>query len=363
MTVRRVWAQDVLVRADMVRAKLEAIRADETLSAGTCKLADAVEQRLDAAQRAALKVSPKPNRLSNWWRGTLVDAAYQNLHVAEVLMTSIYTEAQVEAEIPEAISRVDSRLAAGDPRRIAALELDDPDLSPAERRERLGKAVQVGFEAADFEHTRLRSFRNAVVGSAVVLGIAIVAIVVYAWYNPSAIPVCFHPDGLGGAAVCATGAEPGSRDLFTIAVMGALGGLLAAIISIKNMQGTSIAYDVPTALAALKLPVGALAALGGLLLIRASFVPGLTALDSQEQVLAYAFLFGVAQQLVVGLIDKHAQELLAGAPGKGGHPQRQPDSAPRGEAHHDRPAHRDRATDHDGNGRQGGRSRTRSRGD
>jgi hypothetical protein len=311
-----VWAQDVLVRADMVRARLEALRADRNLSPGTCKIAQAVEQRLDAAQQAALKVSPKPRRLSNWWRGTLVDAAYQNLHVAEILMTSLYTEAQVDAEVPEAISRVDARLAPEDPRRIAARGLADPKLPPAAKRERLGKAVQIGFEAADFEHTRLRNFRNAVVGSTVVLGLAIVGIVLYSWYNPGAISDCFRPSA--DTFVCATGDAPSSRDLFVIALMGALGGLLAAIISIRNMQGTSIAYDVPTALAALKLPVGALAAMGGLLLIRADFVPGLTALDSSEQVLAYAFLFGVSQQLVVGMIDKHAQELLAGAPGKGG---------------------------------------------
>ncbi len=34
--------------------------------------------------------------------------------------------------------------------------------------------------------------------------------------------------------------------------------------------------------------------MGGLLLIKANFVPGLSQLDSQEQILAYAFIFGGA---------------------------------------------------------------------
>jgi hypothetical protein len=312
--LRRVWAQDVIVRADMLQAKLEGILHDEALSPGGRKLSRAVVQRLTAARKAALKVSPCPGRMSNWWRGTLVDAAYQNLHVAEILMVAIYTDAQIEAEIPEAIARVEARLDRDDPRRVAALSLHDSRLSSSVRRERLAKAVQVGFEAADFEYTRLRGFRNAVLGSALVLGVAIVGLLLYSALHPDAVPICFSPSE--GETVCASGSAARGRDLGIIATMGTLGGLLSAILSIKNMEGSPVAYDVPTALAALKLPVGALTALGGLLMIQAHFVPGLSDLDSQGQILAYAFVFGVAQQLVVGMIDKHAQELLAAAPGK-----------------------------------------------
>ena len=78
--VRRVWAQDVLVRADLLHARLEAICLDGELTRGECRLAERAVERLDAAKDAALKVHPRPRRISNWWRGTLVDAAYQNLH-------------------------------------------------------------------------------------------------------------------------------------------------------------------------------------------------------------------------------------------------------------------------------------------
>jgi hypothetical protein len=39
---------------------------------------------------------------------------------------------------------------------------------------------------------------------------------------------------------------------------------------------------------------GALTALGALIPIRREFIPGLSALDSQEQILAYALVFGYA---------------------------------------------------------------------
>jgi hypothetical protein len=51
-------------------------------------------------------------------------------------------------------------------------------------------------------------------------------------------------------------------------------------------------------------------------------VPGLSALDSQEQILAYCLLFGYAQQLVTGQIDKQAQRLLQQVPSKDSNTER-----------------------------------------
>lgn len=309
---RRVWSQEVLVRAAVLQARLEAMRLDRDLSAGETKLAERVEDRLKHAALAATRVQPTRS-VRNWWRGAHVDAAYQNLHAAEILMTSLYDDVHAEAEVPEAIARVEARLDRDDPRRAAAFALQAEAQSPEQRRAQLAKAVQVGFEAADSEYKRLRSFRNAVLGSAAVLGVTLIAVVAYAWNNPDALPICFSE----AQQVCASGRDvPSKADVGIVASLGALGGLLSAIISIRNMQGTSVAYDVPTALAALKLPVGALTAVGGLLLVAAHFIPGLSNLDNQQQILAYAFLFGVAQQLFVGFVDKQAQELLSHAPGK-----------------------------------------------
>ena len=49
---------------------------------------------------------------------------------------------------------------------------------------------------------------------------------------------------------------------------------------------------------------------------RGGFVPGLTNLDSQVQILAYAFLFGYAQQLFTKIIDKQGQTILGSVPSK-----------------------------------------------
>jgi hypothetical protein len=65
------------------------------------------------------------------------------------------------------------------------------------------------------------------------------------------------------------------------------------------------------AVAVLKLPMGALTAFLGLLLIRAGFVPGLSALDSSEQIIAWALVLGFAQQLFTYLVDRQANDVLS----------------------------------------------------
>ena len=71
-----------------------------------------------------------------------------------------------------------------------------------------------------------------------------------------------------------------------VALLGLMGGGLSGALAIRHLQGSSTPYDVPVALSLLKLPSGALLALVGLLFVRGGFVPGLSQLDSQPQILA-----------------------------------------------------------------------------
>lgn len=142
------------------------------------------------------------------------------------------------------------------------------------------------------------------------------------------MPLCFDrevPTGVEPLVTtvdgksCPTGAGPGAgpagSDILVVAALGALGGALAATLSIRNLKGTSTPYDVPVALALLKVPLGALTAILALVAIQGDFVPGLSILDSQGQILAYALVFGFAQQAVSRLLDQRAQSLLEGLPG------------------------------------------------
>lgn len=172
--------------------------------------------------------------------------------------------------------------------------------------------------------------------------------------SPSYVPLCFRPqpsetatiraacptsevraDDLASArggptgATIATGASgvlpgqttpPGAAsgdDVLLIAILGAVGGALSGALAVRRFQPPPFTpYNLPLQTFLLKVPVGALTALGGLLLLRGQVVPGLSALDSQGQILAYALIFGFAQHLFTRYVDVHAEKLLLATPSR-----------------------------------------------
>ncbi|MGH4014835.1 MAG: hypothetical protein ACRDSL_13105 [Pseudonocardiaceae bacterium] len=85
---------------------------------------------------------------------------------------------------------------------------------------------------------------------------------------------------------------------------------MAAAAAIRGIRGSSEPYGLPVALAALKLPTGAITAFLGLLLMRGQFLPGLSALDTSAQILAWAIIFGYSQQLFTRFVDQRAHTVL-----------------------------------------------------
>ncbi len=311
---KRIWVQHVAVETDKLAMRVEAARARGTLTDAQDVVAEGVLGFVDRARLAAFRDDPAPSRLPNWWRGTLVEAAYRQMHTARAQMIDLYDEAELLAEIPLVVARANATLHRDDPRRLTVGELmSDP---PEVRRARMRRLVGDSYEQLDLEHAQLRSFRNILLSMATFLTLVVIATLVVVALNPALIPLCFS----GETNACPTTEwvgkpQPRSADILVVAVLGALGGALAATLSIRNLKGTSTPYDVPVALAALKVPMGALTAILGLVAIQGQFVPGLSQLDSQGMILAYALVFGFAQQALSRLLDRQAQNLLEGLPG------------------------------------------------
>lgn len=311
----RVWAQDVKVGVEALQARLAAIRARRsTLSPADQAIWNGVHGLLERADAAASGRDPRHLRFRSWWRGTLIEAAYQNLHAAESEIVALYDECELEAEFPEAIGRVEASLNRDDPRRAFARTAGSGSVE--RQRAQLRKLIEVGHGAIDHQHSRLRSFRNVVLMTGLLIGFLVVLFVLFVTKNPTVLPMCFVPT-VGADQVCPAGDQvPTAADVQVVALLGLLGGALAAAVSIRNLKGTSTPYDIPVALALLKVTAGSLTAIGAIIAIRGQFVPGLSDLDSQGQILAYALVFGYAQQLLTGLIDKRAQSLLDSVPTK-----------------------------------------------
>jgi hypothetical protein len=225
----------------------------------------------------------------------------------------------------------------------------------AQRRAVLRDAMQVGYEAQDELYAQVRNFRNILSTGTVVLTLLVMAVCIVGAWRPGAIPLCFQPSNTAGTSppsttagtsappttagtstapttegesfVCpsTTGftARPTGGDVAVVALMGLLGGALSATYTIQKQRGTSTPYGVPVALALLKLPAGALTAITGLVLLYGNFIPGLSELDSQGQILAYGVVLGIAQHLVTRFVDQKAETVLGSVPSK----ERSPTSA------------------------------------
>lgn len=317
------WASQVAVEVKSLRGHLDQVMAGRAAGPAELTAQGQVEDLLAEVQAAISTRTTARLPSADRWKGATVERAYGYLHAARVALVDLLPDAEVTASFPEAVGRVSACLPAKDPSRVRLeAQLASATLSPQERRVELKQAVRLGYEASDRRYAQVRSFRNLLwklVGAVLVfaLGLAVVIALV-----PTIAPLCFQPGSAAGTpapTVCPTGVgadrAPRASDVVVVALMGLVGGAIAATFAIRKLRGTDIPYDVPLALAVLKVPLSGLTAVVGILCMTGGFVPGLSDLDSQGQVLAYAVLFGYAQQLLTQVVDNRAQSVLSSVPG------------------------------------------------
>jgi hypothetical protein len=351
----------------------------------------AIERHLAAARDAALRAELHPSRRIRCFRnGSLLERATSNLDAAEAHLLGLAPPEYLRGQIPCLLRHVQCHLSPCDARRLeferiaARLGVKDPDHPlltridppsdlPAEEAEKAEVAaaraadravererraivtiVRGASSAALREQVRLRSFRNVVVTSGIFLSFLAVAVVVVAFVQPTLMPLCFAPEEAGVAVVVCpteqsapfvpldgppqTGIESKDidevvlntargPDVAVVALVGLTAAAVAAAAAIRRIKGSSERYGLPVALVALKLPTGAITAVLGLLLMRGQFVPGLSALDTSAQILAWALVFGYAQELFTRLVDVQGQTVLDNVRGGATPPSGGPGSA------------------------------------
>src|SRR5215216_4695920 len=153
------WRAHVLASADALQYQLDALLAGATPTQPelTCSIAQAVRHHLEVAPKAAWpeddKRLPVAEQFLDWWTGAPIEAAYVNLHEAEIALAQLLPDDQIQARIPEALARLQT-MDVSDPRRRAAetqLALSSPR---ARRRAAFQSAVRTGLELIDQQHAR-----------------------------------------------------------------------------------------------------------------------------------------------------------------------------------------------------------------
>jgi hypothetical protein len=359
------WREGTLTRAKELETLSEWVQANGA-QGNYQVLADAIGRHLEAARQAAEAAELSPRRRLRMFRnGPLLERALSNLDAAEAQLLNFASDDYVLGQMPCLLRHVQCHLIPTDPGRQeferiarqlgvkdadhpARANNDDPDKDRAEKlrivREERGKivtTVRAASSAKLREQVRVRSFRNVLVVTTVLMALLAVGVGLVGYYRPTLIPLCFAPEESGQAVVvCPTaqsdpfvplqtggGAAQPSRvleqdidaviertatrqDLLVVEFVGLTAAAVAAAAAIRRVKGSSERYSLPIALAVLKLPTGAITAFLGLLLMRGQFIPGLSALDTSAQILAWALVFGYAQQLFTRLVDQQGQTVL-----------------------------------------------------
>lgn len=296
-------------------------------------LLDGVRTHLDNARVAAEGRNPVSRFVLD---AEDMERAYSSLDAAEDMLLRAAPEYYVRGRVPAIHSDARKYLEAGDPRRLRveaihkdnSLSFDDLGV-----REALVTASAAAHSQARKKFARVRSFSRVLEISAVILGFMAVGLAILGAVFPNELAPCFHPENkivcpsaettfLGegnesaGDVDEAVAKTARSVDVALVELLGLVAAAISGASSLRSIRGTSTPYSLPVALALLKLPTGALTAYAGLVLMRGNFVPGLSALDSTAQILAWAVVFGAAQQVFTGLVDRQAHNVLDNVGGR-----------------------------------------------
>lgn len=347
----KAWRERTLTRAKEIESLASWILHNH--SPANCEdVVHAISQHLKAAREAA-EARPFVPTLGN----SLNQRAMGNLGAAEAHLLNIAPARHVVGQLPSLLNHVQRHLVPGDPRRQELERItqqvakvgprrrsgqdpgaqsppDERDTTVEEERGTIVTAVRGASSAALREQLRVSSFRAVLVATTIVMTLLGAGIGLIGVINPTGIPLCFAPQrNEQTVIVCPTGetalpptspqqgasvrdvddavrAAVNQYDLLLVELIGLTAAAVAAAGAIRHIRGSSEPYGLPVALAALKLPTGAVTAFLGLLLMRGQFVPGLAALDTSAQIFAWAIVFGYAQQLFTRFVDQQAHTVL-----------------------------------------------------
>ncbi|WP_203580355.1 hypothetical protein [Microbacterium hibisci] len=320
------WRNRALATYWELKAELDClnIRLGERSTASARQQLKHAYERLRYAFDVASTPPPRGQRFRTMWRGSDIDSANLALHEVRAAIVQLTPDATKDAGLViEAQERAAQLLKPKDSRLTSLVGLQDPLPAPESEKLRAGTmvkaavALRAAYSANAAKHRQVRDFRNVLIAATVVLFVGAVLLSAVGWLWPTSLNLCWTvPDGADGGdaadTICPSGfSSPTGGDVALVSLLGLLGAAVTGAIAIRRLRGTSTPYGVPLWSVLIKLPIGALTAFLGLLLL--SVVDSFT-LTSQQAILAWALVFGVSQEAFTRLIDLQAQTVLDSVP-------------------------------------------------
>ncbi|WP_126901526.1 hypothetical protein [Streptomyces sp. WAC 01325] len=306
--------------------ELEALLDSKPILAGKEALVEKARKELrEAAEK--LGHDEHPTHLV----GSHLTVAQIHVNTAHALLLQAVHPDEVLPLLPGLVGVIREQLRDDDPRRVESEKIMKGGALDSHKVQTVLDAVGVARLEALREHLRVGSFVRIVQAVTVSLAILAVTVAVLTAIWPWLVPLCFAPQNPPDSkdpysVVCPVYSQTltsgpsflfsenftaaAEADYAVVMVAGVLAASISAASALRRINGTATPYPVPVSLALLKLPTGALTAVLGLLVMRGGFIPGLSALDSSAQIIAWALVFGYSQQLFTKFVDQQGQVIL-----------------------------------------------------
>jgi hypothetical protein len=268
--------------------------------------------------------------------GRHLEAVLTYIESAESLILRSAPQEYLVGQLPSLAAHVERNLSVSDPERIRVEQLYARMAQPTEHRPPLSREDMASLIAGAQTATRevstsqltVARYRSLLFSMTVLLTCVAAAFALLGFLSPQSLHLCFTPEQAGRVVVACPLDESaplpslevalgdviaetvGPADILAVELVGVAGAAVAAVFGLRQLRGGAGRYGLAVPLAVIKLATGSLTAVLGLLLLRGGFVPGLTDLDSSSQILAWAGIFGLAQELLTRLLDVQGQRVL-----------------------------------------------------
>ncbi|CAN5241756.1 hypothetical protein BH11ACT1_BH11ACT1_12330 [soil metagenome] len=313
------WRLGVLRRVEAMEAELDIYEQQLVTGATGARL----RSTLDAAKTAC---GTRPSTLREGWSGCRVERAWQRVHEARALMPVIAPASELPRLRTFAKDAAAAGLPATDGRRVA-IETDALGTRLAAGapqdgdRWLISDTIRGAYERADERFIALRAWRNRIYLTALGVVATLVGLCLALTRWPAVVPLCFEQassaEPAPGAApptvpLCPTGLQAAgststSRDVLVVVVAGLLGALLVAVAAIRKGSPSTSTYRLTPALTAMRLPLGGITAVVGLLLAQGATKIGIAPIASQAELLIAAVVLGIAQEPITNLLEARAR--------------------------------------------------------
>ena len=267
---------------------------------------------------------------AEYWTGAAQEETWRAVHEADVVLTYAREADAIRAELPGLKQRVRLRVADGLYRedlleRVKPVEgsLNDQAKTARETssgapppgpggstgasivltdadRAAVAHVKQEVYDIADEGFESQRTFRNLIWIMTLAAAAVAAALAILGLFDDT---ITYRLD-----VYPHDGQWMWPETIWPIELIGALAGFIVAITSLRKLSGRG-PYGLRSAQAALKVPMGALTALVGMLLLQSGALE-IGPLESKAAFIGWVLVFGAAQELVTRLVDQKAASVV-----------------------------------------------------